>query len=206
MATGYSQRAFADRLQIPLETYRPYDSARRLVPVTLLDRAAGILREHQLATQLFTIDYLAREYDIHPRTLRAAARDGRLQVEFSNRSVFGRPLRLATTVAVEAFIRVHFRQRYSRFAAPLAPVPVIAVPTNFASRIVGLRQRHQLTQGELARRIGAATKAVVYQWESGKRRPSVAFWSRILLVGSPESETRRVKHGRKRSVRPSGLR
>jgi DNA-binding transcriptional regulator YiaG len=27
--------------------------------------------------------------------------------------------------------------------------------------------------------VGAASKAVVYQWESGKRKPSPVFWLRI---------------------------
>jgi hypothetical protein len=36
-----------------------------------------------------TLDVLARAYAIHPRTLRAAARDGRLQVSLSTRSVLG---------------------------------------------------------------------------------------------------------------------
>jgi hypothetical protein len=32
----------------------------------------------------------------------------------------------------------------------------------------------------LARRIGAAGKAVVYQWESRKRTPSPVLWQRVL--------------------------
>jgi transcriptional regulator with XRE-family HTH domain len=32
LATGLSQRAFATRLQIPFQTYRPFDSDRRAVP------------------------------------------------------------------------------------------------------------------------------------------------------------------------------
>ena len=42
---------------------------------------------------------------------------------------------------------------------------------------VGLRLR--LSQAQLAERIGAANKAVVYQWESRKRQPSPVFWIRI---------------------------
>jgi hypothetical protein len=36
-----------------------------------------------------------------------------------------------------------------------------------------------LSHGLRARHIGAANKAVVYQWESGKRTPSLPFWMRI---------------------------
>jgi len=43
------------------------------------------------------------------------------------------------------------------------------VPSNFASHLIGLRLRLRITQGELARRIGAASKAVVYLWESCRR-------------------------------------
>ena len=119
LATSQSQRAFAAQLEIPVQTYRPLDSGRRRTPTALLDRAADILKQHRHDTELFTVDVLAREYHIHPRTLRAAARDGRLQVHFSNRAVFGRPLRLATRGAVDDFVRRFYRQRYSRFAPSL---------------------------------------------------------------------------------------
>ena len=178
-ATGYSQRSFAALLAIPFQTYRPYDSGRRPVPRKILDRASCILRQHSRDTDLLTLDILAREYHIHPRTMRAAARDGRLTVRFSNRSVFGRPMRLASRGAVDDFVRRHYRQRYSRFANSVTPPRVPIVPPNFASRLIGLRLRLRITQGELARRIGAASKAVVYRWESRRRAPSSAFWGRI---------------------------
>jgi transcriptional regulator with XRE-family HTH domain len=37
----------------------------------------------------------------------------------------------------------------------------------------------RLTLSEFAARIGAANKAVVYQWESGNRKPSPVFWEKI---------------------------
>jgi hypothetical protein len=55
----------------------------------------------------------------------------------------------------------------------------VTVPTNYAAILVGLRQRLGLSQQQLAETVGAATKAVVYQWESGKRQPSPVFWLRI---------------------------
>jgi hypothetical protein len=36
-----------------------------------------------------------------------------------------------------------------------------------------------LSQRQLASKVGAAGKAVVYQWESDKRKPSPVFWLRI---------------------------
>ena len=57
--------------------------------------------------------------------------------------------------------------------------PITTVPSNFGSRIIGLRRRLRISQAEFARRIGAANKTVIYQWESRKRTPSIVFWSRI---------------------------
>jgi transcriptional regulator with XRE-family HTH domain len=179
LATGHSQRSFAVLLGVPFETYRPLDSGRRPAPPALLQRAERVLDQHRRATELFTLDALADEFAIHPRTLRAAARDGRLRVQFSTRSVFGRPLRLASREAIDEFVRLHYRQRYSRYVTPLPRPHVTVVPTNCASRLIGLRLRLRLTQAELARRIGAASKAVIYQWETHRRTPSVVFWVRL---------------------------
>jgi len=55
----------------------------------------------------------------------------------------------------------------------------VVVPENYAATLVGLRYRLGLSQQELATKVAAAGKAVVYQWESGKRRPSPVFWLRI---------------------------
>jgi DNA-binding transcriptional regulator YiaG len=38
--------------------------------------------------------------------------------------------------------------------------------------------------GALAERVGAANKAVVYQWESRRRRPSPVLWQRVQTLGS----------------------
>jgi transcriptional regulator with XRE-family HTH domain len=179
LATGHSQRAFAVLLDVPFQTYRPYDSDRRPVPPTLVQRAERVLDEHRRETELFTLDALADEFSIHPRTLRAAARDGRLRVQFSTRSAFGRPVRRATRAAIDEFVRLHYRQRYSRNATPLPRPRVIVVPTNFPSWLIGLRLRLRLTQADLARRIGAANKSVIYQWETRRRTPSIVFWSRV---------------------------
>ena len=49
------------------------------------------------------------------------------------------------------------------------------IPLDHAAQIKRVRLRFGLTQGALAARIGAAGKAVVYQWESRKRSPSPVF-------------------------------
>jgi transcriptional regulator with XRE-family HTH domain len=187
LATGHSQRAFAVLLDVPFETYRPLDSERRPVPPALLQRAERVLDQHRRATDLLTLDALAAEFAIHPRTLRAAARDGRLHVQFSTRSVFGRPVRLASLAAIDEFVRLHYRQRYSRYVTALPQPSRTVVPTNFASRLIGLRLRLRLTQAELARRIGAANKSVVYQWETRRRTPSVVFWVRLEQLARASS-------------------
>jgi ribosome-binding protein aMBF1 (putative translation factor) len=92
------------------------------------------------------------------------------------KSVFGRPVRFATRAAGERFIATHYR----RFAGQRAcPPPLPAIPADYDQQLMTLRRRLQLTQGDLALRIGAAGKAVVYQWESRKRTPSPVFWERI---------------------------
>ena len=182
VATGYSQRSFAALLDVPFQTYRVFDSGRRVTPINLLEEGRRVLEQHRRRTDLFTLDVLAAEFHIHPRTLRAAARDGRLQVHLATRSVFGRPLRHATRAAVDEFGRQHYRQRYSRYAPPLSVSSLTIVPANFSSQLIGLRLRLRMTQAELARRIGAANKCVVYQWESRKRIPSPTFWSRVEQI------------------------
>ena len=53
---------------------------------------------------------------------------------------------------------------------------------NWREYETGLRARGRrlgLSQSRLAHRIGAAGKAVVYQWESRRRVPSPVFWRRV---------------------------
>ena len=70
----------------------------------------------------------------------------------------------------------------------LVPVCRVAVPANYASVLAGLRLRLGLSQQQLANKVGAASKAVIYQWESGKRKPSpvsgqlIAGCEQFLLV------------------------
>ena len=54
-----------------------------------------------------------------------------------------------------------------------------------AATLVGLRHRLDLSQQQLAAKVGAASKAVVYQWETGKRKPSPVFWLRLQRLLRP---------------------
>jgi DNA-binding XRE family transcriptional regulator len=104
---------------------------------------------------------------------------GRLVVRFSSRSVFGRPIRLATRRAAAAFKERYYKRSYSRTAPKPRPPDQTHVPADWAHRLRRARRELRLTQAQLAEKIGTARKAVVYQWESGKRRPSPVFWRRI---------------------------
>jgi DNA-binding XRE family transcriptional regulator len=130
-------------------------------------------------SRLWRLQDLAAELGVHVRTLRAAARSGRLDVTYENRVVFRNPIPKATLDASRTFMARFYRQSYSRFAVKPTMPPRTHVPQDCASKLLALRRRLQLSQAELAARVGAAGKAVVYQWESGKRRPSEIFWCRI---------------------------
>jgi DNA-binding transcriptional regulator YiaG len=178
-AVGLRQREFAALLSIPLETFRRWHSGRRVVPVTVLQRAREAVAHQQRQNELLPLDQLAKGLHVHLRTLQAVVRTGRLDAHFLVKSVFGRPVRFATRAAGEKFMATHYR----RFAGQQAcPSPLVAVPDDYREQLTSLRRRLRLTQDALAQRIGAAGKAVVYQWESRKRTPSPIFWERILRL------------------------
>ena len=176
-AIGLGQREFAALLSVPLETFRPWDSGRRRVSVAVLQRAREAVAHHKRLHERLALDQLAQELHVHVRTLQAAVRTGRLAAHFSVKSVFGRPRRLATRAAAEQFMAAHYR-RFSGQA--ICPAPLPTVPNDYDRQLRALRRRLRLTQDSLARRIGAASKAVIYQWESRKRTPSPVLWQRIL--------------------------
>ena len=119
------------------------------------------------------------ELHVHVRTLRAAAHDGRLAATFNPRPYFGKLTATATREDAARFMATWYRRTYGRGRRRLVAVYRVTVPANFAATIVGVRRRLGLSQQQLAVSVGAASKAVVYQWESGKRRPSPVFWLRI---------------------------
>ena len=188
-AVDLSQQELAALIDVPVNTFRMWDSGLRAAPLHLLQRATNAVTEHARNTELLSLDQLAREFGMHQRTLRAAARTGRLQVTFSPRSAFGRPIRLATRAAARAFMRKDYR-RYGGQSPAVAPL--LSVPHDYDERLKKLRRRLRLTQEGLARRIGAANKAVVYQWESRQRTPSPVFWKRVEALGGARLDPRRT--------------
>jgi DNA-binding transcriptional regulator YiaG len=182
---GLRQEEFALLLQVPLESLRTWNSGRRAVPARVFAEAKHVVVDRPRPTELLSLDVLARELGVHERTLRAAARSGRLLVEFSSRSAFGRPIRLTTRAAAAEFMRRYYRRCYSRYCPTPTP-PDISVPSDYDRRLRRVRRDLRLTQSAFAERIGAAGKAVVYHWETRKRRPSSVFWQRIqdLITGA----------------------
>ena len=62
------------------------------------------------------------------------------------------------------------------------PLTWASVPSDYDAQIRALRRARGLSQGQLATLVGAARKAVVYQWEARKRTPSPVFWQRITAL------------------------
>jgi DNA-binding XRE family transcriptional regulator len=82
-----SQPGFAALLGVSAETYRTWDSGRRLVPDAWLDKARALAATND-PQRLWSLQQLATELGVHVRTLRDAARNGRLEVSYETRVVF----------------------------------------------------------------------------------------------------------------------
>jgi DNA-binding transcriptional regulator YiaG len=174
-----SQQEFATLIDVPLNTLRMWDSGLRPIPIAVMHRAAEAVEEHARRQQLLSLDQLDKELGVHIRTLQAAARTGRLEVHFSVRSAFGRPIRFASRAAGERFLARHYRRSSGQETCPLL-LPI--VPNDYDQHVRRVRRRLGLTQCALAQKIGAAGKAVVYQWESRKRTPAPVLWQRLLAL------------------------
>lgn len=147
-----------------------------------------MVAHHHRQNEQLPLDQLAKELGVHIRTLQAAARTGRLETHFSVRSVFGRPIGFASRAAGDRFLATHYRCFSGQQVCPL---PLPTVPDDYDAHLRDLRRRMRLTQDSLARRIGAAGKAVVYQWESRKRTPSPVLWQRVLQLERGAEPARR---------------
>jgi DNA-binding transcriptional regulator YiaG len=178
-AVGLSQEVLATLLDVPVITLRMWDSGLRPTPPPLLQRVTVLLAERARESELLGLHALAREVGVHVRTLQAAAGTGRLEVQFSTQSVFGRPRRCATRGAAQRFLKEHYRRFQGQ---AVCPAPLLQVPGDYDARLKALRQCLNLSQAQLAGRLGAANKAVVYQWESRKRTPSPVFWKAVAQL------------------------
>ena len=126
---------------------------------------------------------LAGVIGIHVRTLWNAARRGQLAVVYDTRTTFRQLRSRSTLTEANRYRNENYGRRHS--ASSLTSVPTWAtIPPDYDVRVRELRRRMHLTQGALARQLGAANKAVIYQWESRKRCPSRVFWQRIEALAA----------------------
>ena len=105
--------------------------------------------------------------------------NGLEQIEPTMEPYFGKLTATATREAAALFMATWYRRTYGRGQRRLVAVCRVTVPANYAATLVGLRFRLGLSQEQFAGKVGAASKAVIYQWESGKRKPAPMFWLRI---------------------------
>ena len=177
IALGKSQPAFATMLGVSPESYRTWDAGRRATPPQVLVRARA-LATHRDDHALLPLSVLALLIGVHVKTLRSAARDGRLPVTYDTRTTFRRLRARATLVAATQFRHAYYG-RQVRLADRREPPSWATVPENYDVQIRALRRACGVSQAQFAAMIGAAGKAVVYQWEARKRCPSPVFWGRI---------------------------
>ena len=180
IALGKSQVAFAAMLGVSPESYRAWDAGRRATPPKILARARALAR-HRDEDALLSLPILALLIGVHVKTLRSAARDGRLSVTYDTRTTFRRLRARATPAAARAFRQSY----YGRTVRPddrRAPLTWASVPSDYDAQIRALRRARGLSQAQLATLVGAAYKAVVYQWEARTRTPSPVFWQRLAAL------------------------
>lgn len=175
---GLSQAECATALGVAVETFRTWDAGRRPAPEAIV-RQARTLKAKQPRHDRVPLQVLADELHVHVRTLRAAAHDGRFAATFGPRPFFGKLTATATRDAGAQSMAAWYRRTYGRGRRRPVAVCRVTVPANYAATLVGVRHRLGLSQQQLAAKVGAASKAVVYQWESGKRKPAPVFWLRI---------------------------
>ena len=183
IALGQSQAAFAAMLGVSPESYRTWDAGRRATPPKILARARA-LATHRDDHALLSLPVLALLIGVHVKTLRSAARDGRLPVIYDTRTTFRRLRARATPAAARTFRRSY----YGRTVRPddrRAPLTWASVPADYDVQIRALRRARGLSQAQLATLVGAARKAVVYQWEARTRTPSPLFWQRLAALFAP---------------------
>ena len=104
---GQSQAAFAAMLGASPESYRTWDAGRRATPLKILARARA-LATHRDDRALLPLPVLALLIGVHVKTLRAAARDGRLPVTYDTRTTFRHLRARATPAGARAFRRSYY--------------------------------------------------------------------------------------------------
>ena len=166
------------------ESYRTWDAGRRATPLKILARARA-LAAHRDDHALLPLPVLALLIGVHVKTLRSAARDGRLLVTYDTQTTFRQLRARATLAAATQFRHAYYGRQVRPQVRPAdrrVPLTWASVPSDYDAQIRALRRARGLSQGQLATLVGAARKAVVYQWEARKRTPSPVFWQRITAL------------------------
>ena len=125
---------------------------------------------------------LALLIGVHVKTLRSAARDGRLPVIYDTRTTFRQLRARATSRRCSGQFRHAYYGRRVQLEDRRELLTWASVPEDYDVQIRALRRARGLSQAQLATLVGAAHKAVVYQWEARKRCPSPVFWQRIVAL------------------------
>ena len=160
IALGKSQAAFAARLGVSPESYRTWDAGRRATPPKMLARARA-LATHRDDHALLPLPVLALLIGVHVKTLRLAARDGRLPVTYDTRTTFRRLRARATPVAAWAFRRSY----YGHTVRPddrRAPLTWASIPRDYDAQIRAVRRARGLSQAQLATLVGAVLRPRVF--------------------------------------------
>jgi transcriptional regulator with XRE-family HTH domain len=134
---GLSQSECAAALDVAVETFRTWDADRRPAPETIVRRAEA-LRAKRPPHARVRLQVLANELHVNVRTLRAAAKDGRLVATFSPRPYFGKLTVTATREAAARFMATWYRRMYGRGRRRLVSVCRVTVPANYAAQLIGL--------------------------------------------------------------------
>ena len=130
IALGQSQAAFAALLGVSPESYRTWDTGRRATPSQVMARAQA-LATHRDDHALLPLPMLALLIGVHVKTLRSAARDGRLPVTYDTWTTFRQLRARATPAAATQFRRAY----YGRPVKPgdhRTPLTWASVPRDYA--------------------------------------------------------------------------
>ena len=221
IALGQSQAAFAALLGVSLESYRTWDAGRRATPPKILARARA-LATHRDDHALLPLPMLALLIGVHVKTLRAAARDGRLPVTYDTRTTFRRLRARATHAAGTQFRGAY----YGRPVKPVdrrTPLTWASVPSDYDAQISRASSRARIESGPIGhaggrsaegRRLsmgGAETHAVARVLATNHRTPPVS-WAQATSgddhrpLGGGTNAGRELERQRDSRVCPARLR
>ena len=148
------------------------------------DAAAGGTSEGRQPTVDFHRAHVCHAYagDRAPAQDRAISHANRAYEVFGRhndtRTTFRR-LRPRATLKHALDFRRHYYGTQRRPPATPVPLTWASVPEDYDVQLKALRRHLDISQAGFARLVGAAGKAVVYQWEARKRTPSPLFWQRV---------------------------